>query len=136
MNQHHKGAPPPGVYATVVDVCPYCGGVSKSGLVVSSSFEASSASCPVCGGTGRVAGLVPLDQAVLAVLDAYGLVSKKDLNKALRRFQSSLKKVLSQVDERQLFSEGNVENEENFEAGSGGEGMLENQDRESQEVKV
>lgn len=134
MNQHHKGAPPPGVYATVVDVCPYCGGASKSGLVVSSSLEASSASCPVCGGTGRIAGLVPFDQAVLAVLDAYGLVSKKDLNKALRKFQSSLKKILSQVDENQLFFEGNAESGEYPEDGGGKK--VENQDRERGEVKV
>ncbi len=136
MNHRREGAPPPGVYATVIDICPYCGGASRSGLVVSSSLETSSASCPVCGGTGRVAGLVPFDQAVLAVLDAYGLVSKKDLSKALRRFQSSLKEVLSQVDEKQLFSEGNAESEEHAEAGGGGEKEVKNRGHESEEVKV
>lgn len=82
-------SPPPGIYATVIDVCPYCKGASASGILLpGSGVNPSSGACPVCGGTGRIAGLVPLDKAVLGVLEAYGLLSeadKKKISKAIGR---------------------------------------------------
>lgn len=95
-------SPPPGIYATVIDVCPYCKGASASGILLpGSGVNPSSGACPVCGGTGRIAGLVPLDKAVLGVLEAYGLLSEADKKKISRAIGRAVRAMASSRQEEE-----------------------------------
>ncbi len=82
-----RNVPPPGLYASAVDVCPKCMGASKSGLIVATD-PSTGGTCPVCGGSGVVASLVPLDVAVLSILDAFGLLSEADKKKIAKRVEA------------------------------------------------
>lgn len=88
-------APKPGIYANIVEECPHCKGASRSGLVIASETSPGRgvSGCHVCGGTGIVVGLVPLDVAVLSILDTLGVLTEHDKKRIAKRIEQITKKI-------------------------------------------
>ena len=107
--------PKPGIYANIVEECPHCRGASRSGLVIASETSPSKgiSGCPVCGGAGIVVGLVPLDVAVLSILDALGILTESDKKRMAKRIEQLTRgmkeSVLSLSDEVELVEEDKTE---------------------------
>jgi len=78
--------PKPGIYMTLIDVCPVCQGKSspKTSIITPLNFSnPKDVACQACGGHGFVAGLVPAHEYILQFLIHLGVPINPDVIKTL-----------------------------------------------------